>query len=195
MSEFDNLKLDDLNEHEMSALRAYKAASDSNNQSACFDLNRELRNGLSINDLSAELRSVAEGLDSVFARCPRLERPVTVYRAVGWCWHLPLHERDKRFRSLEYWSTSATQTSFEAFLKAPFKGARGAVLTLHLPVGFPAYNMETLEGFGGHEAELLLPRATLWTVRAADLLAKEEIPLFVREDFETVVRAELEAQV
>jgi hypothetical protein len=190
----NELYLRDLNRSELHALRSYKSASDAEHGSACFDLNRDLRNGLKRDELPSSLDEIADGLDSVLARCPRLTEEVCVYRAIGWAWHLPLYDFGKCFRSFEYWSSCVSRDGIEAFLKAPSKCARGAVLTLHLPIGFPAYNMETLEGFGGHEAELLLPRAVLWKVRSARILKPEEVPLFVRPDFYQVIDAELDAQ-
>ena len=42
-------------------------------------------------------------------------------------------------------------------LKREREPGYGAVFEISLPTDFPAYNTKTLEGFGGHEAELLLP--------------------------------------
>jgi hypothetical protein len=191
------LCLPDLSPDEGEALRAYKKAFDDTNgngRSPCFDLNRDLRNGLWVDELEPALRKIAEGLDSVFSRCPRLAHPITVYRAVGTRAHLPLNESGRRFRSLEYWSTAHSEVAIEGFLTPAGSPAYGAILQLQLPAGCPAYNMESLPGFGGHEAELLLPRGMLWTVESAALVPEAQISLPVRAKFKNVVRAALTAE-
>jgi hypothetical protein len=70
---------------------------------ACFDLNRDLRYGLRLDELPPQLRATAENLDSVFARCPVLKEPATVFRATGYREHLPLYDSGRRFRSFEFW--------------------------------------------------------------------------------------------
>jgi hypothetical protein len=157
-----NLKLTDLSSKEFNALRSYKAADESpNGESKCFELNRELRNGIYVEELSPYLKETADGLDTVFARCPLLNGPLTVFRGIGHRTSLPLDQAGKRFRSLEFWSTALSEDPLEPFLKL---GAHGAILELRLPENFPAYNLETVEGAGGAEQELLLPRGILWRV-------------------------------
>lgn len=161
--DLSNLKLTDLSDKELNALRSYKVAEESENgESKCFELNRELRNGIFLEELSPSLRETAEGLDTVFCRSPLLTDPLTVYRGTGFRKSLPLHEVDKRFRSLEFWSTASSVHPLEQFLKL---GAHAAILELRLPRNFPAYNLETLEGAGGSEHELLLPRGILWRMK------------------------------
>jgi len=162
---FDGLFLEDLTEAEETALRSYKAAKKgSEGQSLCFDLNKDLRNGLRPNELSCEMRDMLNALDSVFQRCPKLDSGATVFRGIGNRNPLPLHEVGCRFRSFQYWSTSTNETVADNFLIPSTTQGYGAVLKIKLPVEFPAYNMETLDGSDQYEAELLLPRSILWRV-------------------------------
>lgn len=189
---FKNLCLSDLTKPELDALRSYKAADETaDGQSKCFDLNRGLRNGLQLDELSEDLRKTAEALDSVFKRCPRLEGPATVFRGVGERRYFPIHEIGTRFRSFQYWSTTAEEDKTESFMKPSERPGYGAVFELNLPKGFPAYNMETLDGFGGHEAELLLPRNVMWRV---DSCQEKEISLYLREYFVNVGHVVLTAE-
>lgn len=162
------LSLSDLTTEEEVALRAYKSASESNGWSHCFTMNRELRAGLTVNEMTAELAVTVRNLDKVFKRCPRLTGPMTVYRGTGSRAFLQIAEAGFRFRAHEFWSTSVIEAAIEAFI-----GLGGAVLELQLPVNLPGYYMETLSGAGGHEQEILLPRGILWEVLSAD---KEELP-------------------
>lgn len=165
--DMSKLKLPDLSHHELTALRSYKSAEDCpSGESKCFELNRELRNGIFVKELSPALREIADGLDTALSRCPLLEDSITAYRGTGFSKSLPLHETGKRFRSLEFWSTASSEAPLEQFLKL---GTHSAILELRLPKGFPAYNLETLEGTGGFEQELLLPRGVLWRVQQAGL--------------------------
>jgi hypothetical protein len=187
MEQFNNLYLPNLTVGEERALKDYKAASNTTSgHSACFDLNRDLRCALRIDEIHPSLRAIADNLDSVFTRCPRLTEDATVYRAIGIRAHLPLTEIGKRFRSLEYWSASHSEAAIQR---------HGAVLELSLPVDFPAYNMETLEGAGGSEAELLLPRGVLWEVESFSPIPSDQLSPFVRAQFENVARVILRAQV
>lgn len=181
------LKLTDLTKKELNALRSYKTAEESEDgNSKCFELNRELRNGILLDELSSSLKETAEGLDTVFSRCPLLTDQLTVYRGTGFRKALPLHEVDKRFRSLEFWSTALSEEPLEPFLKL---GAHAAILELHLPRDFPAYNLETLEGAGGSEQELLLPRGILWRVKKVN---REEVSQFLKScKVESLCRAVL----
>lgn len=170
-----NLKLTNLSPKELNALTSYKTADESaNGESKCFELNRELRNGIFVDELSPYLKETADGLDTVFARCPLLNGPLTVYRGTGHRTSLPLREVGKRFRSLEFWSTALSEDPLEPFLKL---GAHAAILELHLPENFPAYNLETLEGAGGSEQELLLPRGILWRVES---IGTETVSAFLK---------------
>ncbi|MDR3471591.1 MAG: ADP-ribosyltransferase [Devosia sp.] len=196
VTQLANLKLDDLSDDERRALRAYKAASsdEPGGSSPCFELNRELRSGLWKDETGADLRWVADALDQVFERCPRLENGLIVHRAIGSRQHLPLLEVNKLFRSLEYWSTALSDDRMESFLNPISNDAYGAILDLHLPAGTPAYNMETLEGFGGHEAELLLPRGMLWTVVDFKMDPMDKLSSLVRDRFKNIARVELRAE-
>jgi hypothetical protein len=196
MINFSKFKLDDLDQQELCALRSYKAASSTENGRDIYELNRDLRNGLFVNELPEDLRSIADGLDRVFDRCPKLDQAVTVYRGVGWVGNIPFSDIGKKFRSLEYWSTTTIKDNCEKFLISPTnKSPTGAIMKLQIPIGFPVYNMETLFDFGGHEMEILLPRATVWEVKEADLYPEDEVPKFVRGKFDKVIRATLEAQI
>jgi len=197
MTDFDAHCLSDLSPDEEQALKAYKAASwpsGSGTSSPCFDMNRELRNGLQPREIDPQLRGIVDALDRMFVRCPRLSREVVVHRAIGTRLHLPVHEVGKRFRSLEFWSTATSDARVDSFL-TPIsnKNNRGAILDLTLPAGVPAYNMETFPDFGGHEAELLLPRGILWTVDHFVMIPHDELSPPVQRDFENVARVALTA--
>lgn len=161
--DINTLTVTDLSDQELSALRDYKTACENEDgKSKCFELNRELRNGIFVEELSDSLKQVAESLDSVFNRCPRLTDSLTVYRGTGFRNTLPLHDVGKCFRSLEFWSTALSEGPLQNFLKL---GSHAAILELHLPPDVTAYNLETLSGAGGSEQELLLPRGILWRVK------------------------------
>jgi hypothetical protein len=197
MTDFDDHCLSDLSPDEEQALKAYKAASwpsGVGTSSPCFDMNRELRSGLQPREIDPQLRGIVDALDRMFVRCPRLSREVVVHRAIGTRLHLPVHEVGKRFRSLEFWSTATSDARVDSFL-TPIsnKNNRGAILDLTLPAGVPAYNMETLPDFGGHEAELLLPRGILWTVDRFVMIPHDELSPPVQRDFENVARVALTA--
>ena len=181
------LKVADLSPQELTALRSYKTAEDSaDGESKCFELNRELRNGILVTELSHSLREIADGLDSAFRRCPVLNDSCTVYRGTGFRQALPLHEIGKRFRSLQFWSTASSEGPLEPFLKL---GAHAAILELRLPKGLPVYNLETLDGAGGSEQELLLPRGILWRVEKAN---REPVSPFLKScKVESLCRAVL----
>ena len=165
-----DLCLTDLSAAEESALRSYKASDMTTyGRSKCFELNVELRNGLRPVELDKELCQIAESLDSVFERCPRLKTKTVVYRGIGDRKCMPVNQPGRRFRSLQYWSTSTSRNVTEGFIFSDEQMGYGAVLEIRLPVGFPAYNMETLHGLGGDEKELLLPRAVLWKVESSRL--------------------------
>ena len=69
--QMDTLCVSDLSDEEKRALHKYKAAfSDGEEQSHCFDLNRELEYGLWTDELSQGLAQTANALDSVFLRTP-----------------------------------------------------------------------------------------------------------------------------
>lgn len=185
-----NLKLTDLSDKELNALRSYKTAEESENgESKCFELNRELRNGIFLEELSPSLKEAAEGLDNVFRRCPSTSDALTVYRGTGFREALPLHELGKRFRSHEFWSTASSVDPLEQFLKL---GPHAAILELRLPREFPAYNLETLEGAGGSEQELLLPRGVLWRVK--DVCPETVSPFLKACKVESLFRAVLEPE-
>lgn len=192
MERLDRLCLADLTADEECALRAYKAAREiTSGVSSCFDLNRDLRNGLWVKELDSSLSNIALSLDGIFARCPRLQEETTVYRGVGTRAHMPLHEKGKRFRNLEYWSTACSKEAAKKFLQPVSQPGHGAILVLHLPVGFPAYDMETLPGFGGDEAELLLPRGVLWRIETTSLIPGNKLTTYLREKFANLVCAEM----
>jgi hypothetical protein len=181
---FENLFLTDLSEPEESALCSYKSASDTaDGRSKCFDLNRELRDGRRLEDLDDEFRAIARSLDSIFERCPRLTVEATVYRGVGQRHHFPPQQMGDTFKSLQYWSTTTLEDSTESFMIPNGRKARGAVLEMTLPAGFPAYNMESLEQFGSHEGEVLLPRGVLWEV--ADTRERKVTP-FLEQYYEHI---------
>lgn len=162
------LQICDPSKAELAALSVYKSAADGiDGRSQCFALNRLLEHSLYPDEMGT-LGSIANTLDGVFERCPRLSAPLTVYRAIGFRSHLPVAEFGARFRNRSYWSTSTHREAAIGFLKAEFQNAGGAVLHLELPSGLPAYNMETLIGAGGSEFELLLPRGVLWKVGTAN---------------------------
>lgn len=188
--DLSKLRLTDLSSQELSALRSYKTAEeDEAGMSKCFELNRELRNGIFVDELSTSLKKVAEGLDSVFRRCPVLTDRLVVYRGTGFRKTLPLHEKGKHFRSLEFWSTALSEGPLEQFLKL---GPDAAILELHLPSGVPAYNLETLIGIGGSEQELLLPRGIVW--RVVDV-HRETVSEFLKsQKVESLCRAVLEVE-
>lgn len=188
--DLDTLKITDLSPEELSALQSYKAADeDDAGMSKCFELNRELRNGIFIDELSPSLKQVAEGLDSVFNRCPVLTDSLTVYRGTGFRNTLPLHDVGKCFRSLEFWSTALSEGPLEQFLKL---GKHAAILELHLPHNVTAYNLETLPGAGGSEQELLLPRGILWRVKHVQA---ETVNQFLKsKNVESLCRAVLEVE-
>ncbi|WP_187107799.1 ADP-ribosyltransferase [Sphingomonas xanthus] len=186
------LHLEDATPAELEALSAYKsAADDANGNSTCFTLNRQLEHSLTIDDMGS-LGAVVRTLDGVFRRCPRLSRPTTVYRAIGLRSHYPLAERKARFRNRSFWSASANRDASIGFLKAEYDGAGGALLALELPVGIPAYDMETLAGAGGTEVELLLPRGILWEVGPSVIFdgARQLLP-HVAKKFSNVVEVTL----
>jgi ADP-ribosyltransferase exoenzyme len=188
--DLDTLRVTDLSSQELSALSKYKTAEeDEDGMSKCFELNRELRNGIFVDELSTSLREVAESLDSVFRRCPVLTNSLTVYRGTGFRKTLPLHEVGKRFRSLEFWSTALSEDPLEQFLKL---GPHAAILELHLRTGVPAYNLETLTGAGGSEQELLLPRGILW--RVAQVKPETVSPFLKSTKVESLCRAVLEVE-
>jgi len=185
-----DLKLSELEPDEALALRKYKTAEcDENGVSKCFDLNRELRNGIFVSELSDPLREVANSLDAVFSRCPKLTDSLTVYRGTSFCKTLPITEINKRFRSLEFWSTALSEGPIESFLKG---GKNAAILELRLSSGCAPYNLETLPNIGESEEELLLPRGILWRVKDCK---KSEISDFLKNTgVETLCRAVLEVE-
>lgn len=184
------LQLPDLSQEERAALRSYKSAEDTETlQSKCFDLNRELRNGVRDDELEEELGGVVAALDSVFARCPKLREDTTVFRGVGERMYFPLFPVGQRFRTMEFWSTTLDESATEPFLKHEREPGYGVVFEISLPTGFPAYNMETLEGFGGHEAELLLPRRVLWKVISVE---RRDPNKFLERYFENIAHATIQ---
>lgn len=195
MDQLSTLCLSNLTCFEDKALRAYKAASNDNaGKSKCFDLNRDLRNGIRVDELPTAQREMAECLDNIFRRCPRLEKPITVYRGLGTRMHLPLNESGRCFRSMEFWSTACTKEVAVRFITPVCTPAYGALLQLELPRGCPAYNIESLHSFGGNEAELLLPRGMLWKVEKCSLIEKTDTLIIQRDKFENVAYAVLKAK-
>ena len=189
------LHLADLTLVEEEALSSYKSASENDDgQSRCFELNRMLEHGLFPEDLGS-LAELAGTLDGIFGRCPTLVEPITVYRAIGLRLHYPLHRQNAQFRNLSYWSTSAIRKVAISFLKAEMEDASGALLKLQLPAGLPAYDMETLLGAGGHEAEILLPRGIMWTVGKATFLDMdaEGMLAHAKSKFRNIIEVELTA--
>lgn len=167
------LFLGDLTSAEGEALRAYKAASDDQDQrSQCFDTNRLLRSSLTLDEMPSSLSATVRSLDTVFGRCPVLPTPLTVYRGTDTRAFLQgTTQPGTRFRALEFWSTSHVESCVERFI-----GLGGALIEIELPTGMPLYNMETLAGAGGSENEMLLPRGILWEMMSAEQLARKKIP-------------------
>ncbi|WP_127846972.1 hypothetical protein [Caulobacter sp. FWC26] len=133
---------------------------------------------------------MAEALDAVFDRCPKLSAELTVWRGVG---HRPFLEEVKpgyQFRSLEFWSTSPVRARAGTFIRET-----GALMQLDLPAGFPVYNMETLEGAGGGEKEFLLPRGVMWELVSAPLIPPGELPGLLRAKAPKIPLLHLKAMV
>lgn len=189
------MELHDLTPVELCALQAYKANRPTgSSHNVADDLNAHLRRGLFVHEiLDADIKAVATGLDSVFARCPTLTEDRTLYRGIGFRQHIPLHVPGCRFRSLEYWSTTTVEASIESFLKPVGTVGHGAVLTLQVPAGTRAYDMETLPSAGGGESELLLPRGMVWEVGSFKLTKGDDIVPFLRRYFETIANVSLTA--
>lgn len=188
-------RLDDLDDSEVAALQSYKTASDNDQgHSNCFDLNRQLEHGLHLSDMG-QLGNLVLTLDGIFDRCPRLQEPLTVFRGTAFRQHMPVLEPKARFRNLSFWSTTLIHDTTFNFLKTPFDNSFGAILTLKLPAGLPCYNMETLIGTGGHEAEILLPRGVLWTVAATSLFTPGALPMHVTNRFANIADVTLEAKL
>lgn len=193
MKHLDYLHLTDLSDDEKKALELYKTASDNaERESGCFVLNRKLEYGLFPDELGL-LGDTARALDAVFSRCPKLKEPQTVYRAIGLRSHYPVSVPGSRFRNLSFWSTSTDYQTARDFLDADGVPGLGALLHLHLPPGLPVYNVELIEGVGGHEQELLLPRGILWTVGDGSLLDLSVLLPHVAAKFFNVCEVHLEA--
>lgn len=188
-----NFRLHDLSCEELSALKAYKTAEGSSSLSPCFDLNRFLEAGHWSDELPTDLAKVAHALDQVFNRCPRLTAPLTIWRGDG---HR-LRFRDimsvgTHFRTFGFWSTSLYRSGGERFLKPAWKNGAGVLFRIDLPAGFPVYNMETLEGAGGSEGELLLPRGVMWEVIDTRILQREtDLDKFTWKGFDTLAEVGL----
>lgn len=187
--------LHDLTPAESDALLAYKANRRTGSSSnVADDLNAHLRRGLFVDEIcDADIKAVATGLDSALARCPTLTADRTLYRGIGFRQHIPLHVQGCHFRSLEYWSTTTEKASTEAFLKPVGTPGHGAILTLQVPAGTPAYDMETLLGAGGGESELLLPRGMVWEVGNFEITKGRDIAPFLQRYFETIANVSLTA--
>jgi hypothetical protein len=123
-------------------------------------------------------------LDAVLGRCPVLPQPLRVYRGIGIRAFIERSEPGHRFRVAGFWSTSHEEGTVRRFVE---RG--GALLELELPAGMPVYNMETLEGAGGGENELLLPRGLLWEIVSFDEMKKEETPPALRRKMTCVHHA------
>ena len=165
----------DLTPEEVRALHNYKAAAEAPcGRSHCFDLNSDLDRGLWPDELTRDLKETVTHLDAVLARSPPLPCATTVFRGDG---HR-LRFRDigivgTTFRNLGFWSTATNRRSAHSFLRPASQNGFGVVFELHLPVGLQVYDMESLEGAGGAETELLLPRGVLWTVEEVKGLASD----------------------
>ena len=70
-----SLCLRDLTLAENTALHDYKTAKGRQGESLCYDLNRRLEMALWPDELPAEVRTTALGLDSVLNRAPPLPSP------------------------------------------------------------------------------------------------------------------------
>jgi hypothetical protein len=159
------MHITDLTDDESAALLAYKAASDAaSGGSFCFEVNDLLQSGLWTDELPKQFRNHVVALDRVFSRCPVLEGELTAYRGTGFVGALGTLRPGRHLRSLSFLSATISCSVARGFVKSPFKGSAGAILTLHLPRGLPVCDMESLEGAGGTERELLLPRGLLWKI-------------------------------
>lgn len=187
--------LHDLTHTEFNALQAYKANRPAGSSLyVADDLNAHFRRGLFVDEIcDADIKAVATGLDSALSRCPTLTSDRTLYRGIGFRQHIPLHVQGCRFRSLEYWSTTTEKASTEAFLKPVGSPGHGAILTLQVPAGTPAYDMETLPGAGGGESELLLPRGMVWEVERFEITKGADISPYLQKYFETIATVSLTA--
>jgi hypothetical protein len=126
-----HLTLCDLNEAEREALRNYKLDK-VDDTSHCFDLNHRLRSGL---PLSTAQLATCKGLDSVFARCPRLIVPTTIYRGDSTMKFLGSATAGETFTCPQFWSTTHAPMRTEAFT-----GDGGAILKLELPTNMAVYD-------------------------------------------------------
>lgn len=170
--DFSSYGLEDLSPEEEKCLRDYKMNSDpdTGQDEICWSMNHGLRLGLFPDELGKAERKLCEGLDQIFARAPKLTRACTVIRGDARAAFVDRAKLGARFRSTSFWSTAVDPSHSESFF---VKGE--ALLKLSLPAGLPVYNLETREGGLNNEAELLLPRGILWTVRSWRLIPVTEL--------------------
>ncbi len=179
---------------EIAALSNYKTArNNSSGQSYCFDLNALLEQAHWPDELQPAMHQTVLDLDSAFAKTPGLTKTTTVYRGDGHRHRFRgIETVDGSFRNLGYWSTSRSRERAIGFLNPAAKMGYGMLLELHLPIGLPAIDLETLEGAGGSEAEYLLPRGVLWTVKELRGPASG-VDLFTQQHFTNIVEIVLAA--
>lgn len=177
------MQLTDLDEEEKRALQAYKSACDAEGGgSLCFDVNEALQSGLWMDELPQDFKQHVDALDRVFSRCPVIKEGLTAYRGIGCLAVLGPLRNGRKLRSLSFLSASSRRSVAASFVKPQFSGSAGAILTLCLPIGTPAYDMETLDGAGGSEREILLPRGLLWEIEAAEKGDISDAPPQSRKD-------------
>ena len=169
-----HLRLDDLDSAERTALWNYKLDI-VDGESHCFDLNHRLRNGLA---LSAAQQATCDGLDSVFARCPRVIKPITIYRGEFTTEFLGGAKVGDKLTCPQFWSTAHTALRTEQFTRDG-----GAILKLQLPADMAVYDIDTLKPGHNSEQELLLPRGITWQVLKLRQIPEAETPKFLARRF------------
>jgi hypothetical protein len=166
------LHFNDLPDHEKIAASAYKTARDGNAVgSLCFIMNRELASGMLREELDQEFIEQIDRLDSIFTKS-KCDDSIVLYRGVSNIHSFHPIDFERRFKSLSYWSTSripAVATKFAADKMTP-----GVLLELRIPANTPAFDMETVEGAGGSEAEILLCRNLVWNFSAFRIAEQSE---------------------
>ena len=191
--DFSSYRLAALSREENKCLRDYKANfdQDTGQDEICWSMNRGLRLGLFPDEFGTNERALCEGLDKIFTKAPQLTHSCTVVRGDAKAAFVDCYRCGTRFRSASFWSTAVDPIRSESFF---VNG--GALLKLYLPAGLPVYNIETRGGGVNNEAELLLPRGVLWTVRSWRLIPVVELPPYPASKLtEGAVGFELEASL
>lgn len=138
----------------------YKANSPFGGQECFADyLNEQLRRGESLIEpwLSASIR-----LDTLIL-ASSVPAPIMLYRATIDPFIEP-YVRDGRLCYPAYMSTTTELHRVERHFSSPFRDLTAALLCIDCLDALPGLDMEQRASFGGHESEILLPRAARFDV-------------------------------